>query len=281
MPEADFLALVEDIRTNGQREPIMVFDEMVLDGFHRYRACEILQRPCAERPLPAGLDLVAYVHSQNLHRRHLTGSQRAAAVAATAEWANPGRPSHNVEPGSTLTSLAKSAQVSTKTIQQAKKAQEAGLGEAVRDGKISVKRAAEIADLPPEDRAEAIQHPAGHKKEGTLPDVQAAPLDNELETLRAELSETTATLKETSRMLRECQEDCDSMVKVFEADEKIMAALNEAKRFRELARVTDGLNKRHQSQLKDMTTTAKSWQRKYEKTVKELEAIKAQAEVTA
>ena len=42
MPDDEFRELVEDIRANGQLEPGIVLDDMVLDGWHRYRACEDL-----------------------------------------------------------------------------------------------------------------------------------------------------------------------------------------------------------------------------------------------
>jgi hypothetical protein len=35
----EFYALVDDIATNGQNEPIVILDEQVLDGRNRYRAC--------------------------------------------------------------------------------------------------------------------------------------------------------------------------------------------------------------------------------------------------
>ena len=38
----DFQALKDDIEVTGQREPVIVLDGMVLDGWHRYRACSEL-----------------------------------------------------------------------------------------------------------------------------------------------------------------------------------------------------------------------------------------------
>ncbi|HZJ11316.1 MAG TPA: ParB N-terminal domain-containing protein, partial [Methyloceanibacter sp.] len=35
-----FTELVTDIKVNGLREPVMVFENKVLDGRNRYRACE-------------------------------------------------------------------------------------------------------------------------------------------------------------------------------------------------------------------------------------------------
>ena len=40
MPEVDLEALAEDIKAHGQREPGLLHEGMVLDGWHRYLACE-------------------------------------------------------------------------------------------------------------------------------------------------------------------------------------------------------------------------------------------------
>ena len=42
MDEAAFAALVADIATHGQREPILIHNGQVIDGRHRLRACEQL-----------------------------------------------------------------------------------------------------------------------------------------------------------------------------------------------------------------------------------------------
>jgi len=63
-------------------------------------------------------------------------SQRAAAVVACSEWAKLGTNQHaGCKPGlqATADQMAKEAEVSRQTIQQATAAQKAGLGEQVRD----------------------------------------------------------------------------------------------------------------------------------------------------
>lgn len=143
----DFAALVEDIRANGQREPVIVFEGMVLDGWHRYSACVEIGIKAQQFTFAEGKDPVAFVLSQNLHRRHLTGSQRAAAVVACTEWAPAHRPKkgETISPFSTNDALAKAANVSDRTIKDAKVAHKAGLTDAVKSGAITVNEAAKIA----------------------------------------------------------------------------------------------------------------------------------------
>lgn len=74
---ADYDALVEDIRINGLRESIWIDKSgKVLDGRNRQRACKDSGRVASFRTYE-GNDPVGFVLSLNLHRRHLTASQRA------------------------------------------------------------------------------------------------------------------------------------------------------------------------------------------------------------
>jgi hypothetical protein len=72
----------------------------------------------------------------------MTASQRAASIVALSQWAPAGNP--NLAPGARLPTnaeLAREADVSARTISQAKAAHEAGLGEAVIAGEMSLKEA--------------------------------------------------------------------------------------------------------------------------------------------
>lgn len=146
MPEDDFANLVADIKANGLREQGYTYEGMILDGWHRYQACQ--QAGARFRyDEYRGSDPVGFVKSHNLERRHLTASQKAAAIVACHEWR--GRGGDQRAPGAlrstTSADMAKEAQVSERTIKQAKAAHDAGLGEAVRDGALSAKAASEIA----------------------------------------------------------------------------------------------------------------------------------------
>ena len=70
MSSDELAALAEDIRTHGQREPGVLLDGQVLDGWHRYQACE---RAGVEfvATVYTGTDPVAFVISRNAHRRQM------------------------------------------------------------------------------------------------------------------------------------------------------------------------------------------------------------------
>jgi ParB-like nuclease domain len=102
---SEFDELVADIKANGLVEPIVVFEDKILDGRNRYRACLAAGVEPAFCPF-MGDDPFAYVISLNLRRRHLTAEQKREIVAALLK-ANPER-SNNA--------TAKIAKVDDKTV---------------------------------------------------------------------------------------------------------------------------------------------------------------------
>lgn len=185
MSAEDFASLVEDIRENGQRLPIVVLDGQALDGRHRLRACLQIGLPPVIEQFK-GDDPVAFVLSQNLHRRHLSASQRASAVVACNEWAPLGANQHAGRVGNiahpqseesvkavTNAEMAKLAQVGARTIKDAKAAHKAGLTEAVKDGAMSVSEAAKIARGTP-GRPKVATAPATPPAVSPAPNSQAA-----------------------------------------------------------------------------------------------------------
>lgn len=87
MGDAEFASLVEDIKTNGLRQPITLHEKMILDGGNRYRACIEAGVEPAFVQFDGG-NLVSFVLSANLHRRHMSAGQQAAIVASAQDWAN-------------------------------------------------------------------------------------------------------------------------------------------------------------------------------------------------
>jgi ParB-like chromosome segregation protein Spo0J len=152
MGGADFDALVADIRENGQREPIILHDGLILDGRNRARACEVL----GIAPLTVQWDgkgaPETFVISKNLHRRHLSESQRASIAARYANRGE-GRPSKKTSSIELVNqeSAAKLLNVSVASVKRAAaviERAEPELVAAVERGDIPVSTAAKLVDLP-------------------------------------------------------------------------------------------------------------------------------------
>ena len=153
---AEFDELVADIREHGLHEPIVVYEDKILDGRNRYRAC-----------LAAGIDPtftaytgddpVAYVVSLNLRRRHLDESQRAM-VAAKLATLKDGQRADLVE-GLPIGRASEMLNVGERSVARAREVQEHGARElihAVERGNVSVSAAADIATQRIEEQREIV-----------------------------------------------------------------------------------------------------------------------------
>src|SRR6516162_2430837 len=85
MEGEEFDALVADIKKNGQREPIVLYQGKILDGRNSNHACLAagvgLNLSKHEDNSPYIGNPVAYVISKNIHRRHLTTEQKRELIA--------------------------------------------------------------------------------------------------------------------------------------------------------------------------------------------------------
>jgi N6-adenosine-specific RNA methylase IME4 len=78
----EFVDLKADIKANGCHEPVVLYEGRILDGRNRFKACqEVGVEPKFIEY--QGSDPIGFVISLNLHRRHLSSDQRAAAAVNT------------------------------------------------------------------------------------------------------------------------------------------------------------------------------------------------------
>ena len=159
MQEAAFAALVADIATHGQREPILMLDGQVIDGRHRLRACEQLGlEPLVRRISADDGDPLSLVVSLNLHRRHLNESQRAMVAARLSDMRQGERT--DLQPCANLRKVsqgqgAQLLQVGKRSVNHASRVLQSGIPElsaSVDRGALVVSTAAEIARLPAESQ---------------------------------------------------------------------------------------------------------------------------------
>lgn len=81
MSDQEFAELRDDIAENGLHEPVWLFEGKVLDGRHRARACTELGIKPPTREYE-GVEAARFVLSMNVHRRHLTTTQKALIAKA-------------------------------------------------------------------------------------------------------------------------------------------------------------------------------------------------------
>jgi N6-adenosine-specific RNA methylase IME4 len=108
MAEDEFARLVEDIKLNGQLEPIWLDSEgQIIDGRNRYMACLKANIQPITKTWTGNGSIVDFAVSLNLHRRHLTASQRACVATemlplleeeARARQATSGRGCYGAKP---------------------------------------------------------------------------------------------------------------------------------------------------------------------------------------
>lgn len=245
MSADELTRLTDDISTNGQRTPIVALGVEVLDGWHRYQACTAAGlEPVVEQY--QGDDPAQFVLSLNLHRRHLTDSQRAAAVVLCADWRPTGvtdQVRNVADLPKTARQLAEKAHVSTRTIEHAKAAVRAGRGADVRDGKVSASKAAGVVRKPAQ--VEPVKPPEADEDE--------APEGFDPEA--------------------ELHGDYEAVQRLLEADDKLAAAWDEVKTWIAKYEELDRLYAAQRVELATMTAEAKRHMRRADALEKKLKAV--------
>jgi hypothetical protein len=118
----------------------------------------------------------------------------------------------------TSAEMAKEADVGERTIVQAKRAQEIGLGDEVKDGKVSAKTGAEVAKLPKEKREKAVEAiKAG--KEPKLPKPKAVIASRDVEKLYEAVKAELVEVKEKNDELAEVARELNDKLEAFETTE--------------------------------------------------------------
>ena len=159
IPEVERKLLADDIVTFGQRDPIILLDGMVLDGRNRQWACGFAEiEPIYEQY--NGDDPLNYVLSKNLHRRHLTESQRALIAAAIVDWER-GVNQTTAGPANLQTRrAAEKLSISERAVYSAKRIHEKGAPElldAIRAGKVTIHTGEAISELQHSEQAKVIR----------------------------------------------------------------------------------------------------------------------------
>lgn len=113
MEDAELQALADDIKENGQQQPIITYKGQILDGRNRYRACQLADIPCRPQEyLGSEESIRAFIVSVNEHRRHLTLEWRQGRRQARIERIAQAR-----RAGESLRTIAERERVSLRQVQ--------------------------------------------------------------------------------------------------------------------------------------------------------------------
>jgi hypothetical protein len=198
MSDAQLDELALDISENGLREPIWRHQGWIIDGRNRYLACvRMAVTPTYREYEGAGNgDLVKFVVSLNLHRRHLTESQRAMVAAKIAGGTYGGdRRSDDFKNGKHILKNVEAAElmnVCVDSVSRARAIRNDGSPEiikAVEDGELSVKSAREIVKRPRQEQVETLNSSRRNRAEKKrdeerLPKTRALPKTNAHKAIR-------------------------------------------------------------------------------------------------
>lgn len=226
-----FDALVTDIKTHGLREEIWTLGGLILDGRNRYLACQKANEKPRFRTY-TGSDPAAFVLSANAHRRHLTVTQRATAVAKLSELKQRGgdRRSEDFKTAGAVTddALAKAAGVSADSVQRARKVEKKGsasLKKAVEKNEIPLTRAAAVVDLPKSEQlAAAKSSPPRESDEPERPDESedAAALEAAEHDWRARIEKVLSSDDKLAAMAKELKQAQDELTAAKQARDRYM-----------------------------------------------------------
>ena len=259
MAGAEFDSLVADIKSNGLREPITLHDGLILDGGNRFRACIEAGIEPTTRKFDGG-NIVTFVLSANLHRRHMTAGQQAAIVASAQDWAQAqprGGDRGNQHTGGKVQdcTLATSEQraatsgASPRTQKMADKVTKADpeLAKQVAHGEISLPKAVE----------QITGNRPGAKPKKEEPD--------ELENLRKEIEDLKEWGAENAALAKDLLAENNAMAEIFEADDRLTALTAENKKLREINRILEERIRGLQSEGNEAKRAAQSWKNKFDK----------------
>jgi hypothetical protein len=165
MPESDLAALAGDIAQHGLLTPLTVTSGLLLDGRNRALACARVGIDPVTVEWAGDGSPVEWVLSQNLHRRHLSTSQRAliAASVATRRQGRPVEENPASLPVWTQPEAAAVLNVSERLVRSARTVLDHGVPElvaAVKADQIAASVAATLANERPERQRDVVARAA-------------------------------------------------------------------------------------------------------------------------
>jgi hypothetical protein len=180
LPESELEELAADIKANGLRENIMLYEGQILDGRNRYAACQKVGFSIKNSITQyEGSDPIGYVISVNLRRRHLGTGQRAMIAAKLATATVGGDHSSNSTNGIPVARMAKEMNVGATSVTAARAILKAAPEAAaeVTAGKICLNEGAKRAGVAKKAKPAKGEFQAERSESSEVLGTKAGPVD--------------------------------------------------------------------------------------------------------
>ncbi len=248
--------LAEDIKAHGLREPIWKYQGQILDGRNRYLACQKAKvKPVYQTFKGDDDEALTFVVSLNIQRRHLSDAQRAFAAAKIVTMRQGERTDLAPRGAKSQSQAAEDLGVSRRSVQRAKQVIEHGskaLQNAVQQGEVPLKKAAEVVDLPKSEQ------------------LAAATAEVEFAITEYDPADDEAAIASADRAFHE------SMGKIVDSDDRFAEFQAEIKRLSGQLAVTEGSRDHYMNQAGEAVRLLKAEKRRTARLTKQLEESEAE-----
>jgi len=281
-------AITESMKATGfdQGEPIAVWHGVVIDGHTRLKAAKaakIRTVPCIYHDFKDEDEALEYAVHRQRDRRNWTDadmmrvamvvdSRRTKAEAgvqgSNARWQAPDGASHDVSDSTALqnsgsprssTATAKILGTSPRKVERIRTVMDKATAEVKKDvleGKKTINSA--YNQTVSQGTKDAVSNQLKKPKP-----IEGCPSCIELKD----------QLREMAENFKATEEDNKSMGRVFEADDKLAAAMAEVVRFKEAARIATERLQGKMGECAQMASAAKSWKHKFEALERKFKAL--------
>lgn len=194
----EFKQLEANIIKDGCRDPLVLWNNTLIDGHNRFDICTRngIEFGTVSKDFDCSEDVVVWMIDNQEGRRNLNNFQRTelqlrkkSAIAAKAKANQVRKPVESVyqisdkqtEPVHALKEIAKAANVSHDTVHKVEtilKKAEPEIAQAVRENRISINLASQVAELPKEEQRVIAEQPADEIKEVAKEVVKKAHVAN-------------------------------------------------------------------------------------------------------
>lgn len=290
----EYAQLEANILAEGCRDALVLWGDVLIDGHNRYAICRkhgITFNTVQAPSISSTDDAILWIVNNQLGRRNIIdfvrGELALRAKPIIEERARLRQKSSQIREGLTVAQnsagpsietrvvVAKAAGMSHDTMRKIEKIREIAAPEvlaAVRAGAISINAAAKVAAMPADEQlAVSAAGPTAIKQAASK--AASKPTSDELQLLRDENEDLRERLIELQDSLKQTVADNEMMGRVFDADDKVTAAMTEAVRQKAIADSAERTLAGRTGEFNERARAVVYWKNRAEKAEKALAKV--------